>query len=403
MERPSKVFVITQGDTISVMHESPYDSEHVLQQLLANYPDLLAGDQLSPEEPRRWLLIGREVGVPGEEGAADRWSLDHLFVDQDGIPTLVECKRASDTRSRRQVVAQMLDYAANATEYWPLEKLRQSAAETAIQWGADLDTRLQSFLETDEPDAIESFWQNVEQNLQAGRIRLLFVSDIIPRELRRIVEFLNGQMDRTEVLAIEVKQYVGEVEEHGDQLRVMASRVLGMTEAARDKKKSRPPASPGYPDFLRAVRQRVENTIREEHPWERTSRTLRMILYYNYFDERVGYNCQVDKAKRHVYVGLLLGYGSRHPRYREQAKRALERRFDTIGEHLGEVETNWGTSSRSTVYEYISWPEGAEGLEDDEFAEQVASRLASYIVTLHPVMEEINKELGISGGLDTTI
>ena len=41
---------------------------------------------------------------------------------------LVECKRASDTRTRREVVAQMLDYAANGTQYWPIDRLRQAAA-----------------------------------------------------------------------------------------------------------------------------------------------------------------------------------------------------------------------------------------------------------------------------------
>jgi hypothetical protein len=41
------------------------------------------------------------------------WSLDHLVVDQDAVPTFVEVKRASDTPARREVVAQMLDYAAN--------------------------------------------------------------------------------------------------------------------------------------------------------------------------------------------------------------------------------------------------------------------------------------------------
>jgi hypothetical protein len=49
----------------------------------------------------------------------------------------------------------------------------------------------------------------VETNLQAGRIRLIFVADEIPPGLRRIVEFLNRQMDPTEVVAIEVRQHVG--------------------------------------------------------------------------------------------------------------------------------------------------------------------------------------------------
>jgi hypothetical protein len=38
---------------------------------------------------------------------------------------------------------------------------------------------------------------------------MVFVSDEIPRELWRVVEFLNGQMNPAEVPAIEVKQYLG--------------------------------------------------------------------------------------------------------------------------------------------------------------------------------------------------
>ena len=394
MSRSGKIFVITKEGNISVMQENPYDSEDALQQLLANYPDLLAGDQISPEEPRRWLHISREIGVPGEEDTADRWSLDHLFVDQDGIPTFVECKRASDTRLRRQVVAQMLDYAANATEYWPLDKLRQSAVETAPQRSTDLDTKIQDLLQSEEPDAIEFFWQNIEQNLRTGQVRLLFVSDTIPRELRRIVEFLNGQMDRTEVLAIEVKQYVGEIDECGDQLRVMVSRVLGMTEAAREKKQPRPPLSPGYPDFLQAVREKVDDAIRKDYPWEATSPNLRMILYYNYFEKRVGYNCEVREPNRDIYIKLQLGGGSQHLDYRQKAKPELKKRFDHIQQRLGEVKTDWGTASPTTIYEYIPWPEGTEDLQDRRFVQQVANRLITYITTIHPVMEEINGDLG---------
>src|SRR4026209_922941 len=108
------IFLVGEAGTLAPMQETDYVNEAELQSLLARYCDLLPGDQIDPEEPRRWLFIGREVGVPGGEGEADWLSLDHLFLDQDAIPTFVECKRASDTRARREVVAQMLDYAANA-------------------------------------------------------------------------------------------------------------------------------------------------------------------------------------------------------------------------------------------------------------------------------------------------
>jgi len=129
------------------------------------------------------------MGVPAGEEGEERWSLDHLFLDQDGVPTLVEVKRISDTRIRRTVVAQMLDYAANAVVYWPVERIR-----AAFEAGeADAAEKLAGLLgEGSDP---EQFWAKVKTNLQAGRIRMLFVADAIPPELRRIVEFLNEQMD----------------------------------------------------------------------------------------------------------------------------------------------------------------------------------------------------------------
>ena len=117
------MFVLKENGDLIPMTASTYDSEELLQRWLADYPELLAGEQINPEEPRQWMLIQREAGVPGGELSGSRWSLDHLFVDQDGTPTFVEVKRSSDTRIRREVVGQMLDYAANGLKYWPVDSI----------------------------------------------------------------------------------------------------------------------------------------------------------------------------------------------------------------------------------------------------------------------------------------
>lgn len=187
------IFLLQGGGSLVKMKEAPYDSEDLLQELLARYPDLLAGDQIDGDEPRRWLLVSREMAVPGEEDGAGRWSLDHLFLDQDAIPTLVEVKRSSDTRIRREVVGQMLDYAANAVMYWPVESIRSRFEKTCELQRMEPTSTLTAFLR--ESGDCEGFWQQVKTNLQAGRIRLVFVADEIPTELRRVVEFLDGQMD----------------------------------------------------------------------------------------------------------------------------------------------------------------------------------------------------------------
>jgi hypothetical protein len=234
--KKAKIFLIGKHvDELISMVETNYDSEMTLQALLASYPDLLPGDQINPEDPRQWLLVKRELGIPMGQDETDVLSLDHLFLDQDGIPTFVECKRATDTRTRREVVAQMLDYASNGTEYWPMDRLRQAAAETARAQNKLLDEELSRFLGENSESDIEAYWQLVERNLRDGRVRLIFVSDEIPRELRRLVEFLNTKMADVEVLAVEIKQFLSKYDH-----KAMVPRVIGLTEAARAMKPRNP-------------------------------------------------------------------------------------------------------------------------------------------------------------------
>jgi hypothetical protein len=98
------IYLVQGGDLVE-MAEQDYASEARLQELLAKYPNLLAGDQIDGDEPRRWLLLDREVSLATEEGGPGRWSVDHLFLDQDAVPTIVEAKRQHryprQARSRR--------------------------------------------------------------------------------------------------------------------------------------------------------------------------------------------------------------------------------------------------------------------------------------------------------------
>ena len=77
---------LKHGDELVEMREAPYEYESVLQERLADYPRLLGGGQLEDGGIQRWALIAREKSVPDKEGGNERWSADHLFVDQDGVP-----------------------------------------------------------------------------------------------------------------------------------------------------------------------------------------------------------------------------------------------------------------------------------------------------------------------------
>jgi len=227
------IYLLGPDRTLERVPLAAYDSETVLQKLIEDYPALLASEQIDPDDPPRWLLIKREAGIPDAEGSSDRWSADHLLLDQNGRPTIVETKRSSDTRIRREVIGQMLDYAANATLYWPTDRIRALAAETC-GGTQQLDDCVRKLIGvTNAQDSvleIQAYWRKVDHNLRNGELRLLFVADEIPRELRRVIEFLNEHMPRIEVLGVEVRQFAGE------RMRALVPRVIGQTERARQDK-----------------------------------------------------------------------------------------------------------------------------------------------------------------------
>lgn len=86
---------------LAPLEEELFSSEDDLQALIAEHPELLDGEQIRPDDPRRWILVTREQGIAERSGSGDRWSLDHLIIDQDAVPTLIEVKRGSNPDLRR--------------------------------------------------------------------------------------------------------------------------------------------------------------------------------------------------------------------------------------------------------------------------------------------------------------
>lgn len=256
---------VEQGDEYVQMIEQPYEAELILRDLLSNNPGLLSGNA-SDESDQRWLLVRQEIGVPDEPGGPDRWSLDHLFLDQEGVPTLVEAKRSSDRRIRREVVGQMLDYVANAAEFWSVERI-QTELESRYSEPDEFVRALEAHIgpETDPED----FWRRVDVNLTSGNLRLVFVADRIPRELRRIVEFLNGQMQHTDVLALEIHQYV----EKGGTRKTLVPLIIGDTEASRQTK------SPGQPRKPRLSEEELLQQIRSSDAFDQPVKERILKLY----------------------------------------------------------------------------------------------------------------------------
>ncbi len=254
------IYLIQNDDQLTEMVERPYDSEVLLQELLEKYPNLIVIGQNINSRTKPWLLVKRTVSISSEEVYAQQWSLNHLFLDPQAVPTLVEVREGIDSQTRRELIGQMFDYASNVAVYWPVESILAQFEANCRLANRDPEQVFEEFLGADADE--EAFWQQVKTNLQAGRIRLVFVADQIPSQLQRVVEFLNKQMDPAEVLAIEIKQYVSPQETQ----KTLVSKIIGQTAEAQ---------------------QRKSRTTRERRQWDLHSFLLEYELRYGEFESEM--------------------------------------------------------------------------------------------------------------------
>ena len=158
-----------QGSSLVVAAQ--FSDENELQTVIADSPTLLCADEETPV-----VLVQREVTLP-EAG-----HLDLLLVTSKGLPVAVEAKLFRNGESRREVVAQVVDYVSALTQM-TVEELDQAVS------GA-LDAAVKKLEQLYAPGSFEQIWQQIGVNLRAGVARVVLVLDQAPADLERIVRFL---------------------------------------------------------------------------------------------------------------------------------------------------------------------------------------------------------------------
>ncbi len=152
-------------------------SEGWLQDLLFNSPDIFPIGEI---DPVFGPLIPVCTELPTGAGPADI-----LYVNPDGLLTLVECKLWRNPEARREVVGQTLDYAKELSQ-WSYEDL-QSAVQRRTR------TSLYGIAKTfDEQLDEATFIDNVSRNLKRGRFLLLIAGDGIREGVENITNFLQA-------------------------------------------------------------------------------------------------------------------------------------------------------------------------------------------------------------------
>jgi hypothetical protein len=154
--------------------------EGQLQRLLFAHPSIIPVDEIEP-------VFGPLVPI-ARELSTQAGSVDLFYANRDGFLTLVETKLWRSPQGRREVVAQIIDY-ATALADWSYDDLVR-----AVRMGrktASLDDPLVAAVGLGSDRTRQSqFIDSVNRNLQRGRFLLLVIGDGIQEGVERMAQFL---------------------------------------------------------------------------------------------------------------------------------------------------------------------------------------------------------------------
>lgn len=151
----------------------------------------------------------------------DAGPLDAAFVSPEGKLTLVECKLWRNPQARREVVAQILDY-ARALQRWSYSDLQRQVSARLGQHGNVPFARVSAAY----PDVSEAeFTDGLTRSLRAGRFLLIIMGDGIREDVESIAELINRNAAAAFQLAIVEAALYGS----GDKRVAVQTRVRAKT------------------------------------------------------------------------------------------------------------------------------------------------------------------------------
>jgi len=164
-------------------------SEKWLQKLIHSHPAIVPMAEI---EPGFGALIPAAMEVPCPHGR-----IDNLFVSPSGDIVFVETKLWRNVESRREVVAQALDYVAALTAM-SFEEFQAIVAK-----GEMAPKRLYDLVK-DNPEALDEagFIDAVASNLRSGRLLAVILGDGIRSETEALVGLLQSHAGAHFTLAL---------------------------------------------------------------------------------------------------------------------------------------------------------------------------------------------------------
>lgn len=234
--------------------EGKYD-EGWLQGLLYKHPELIPAGEIEP-------VFGPPIPVARELPTAVG-PADILCVSPAGYLTLVETKLWKNPQARREVVAQIVDYAAQLSR-WSYDELNEAVRRRRPELKSSNPLHDVVAEQLDVADET-TFVDTVTRNLRAGRFLLLVIGDGIHESVEQLAEvFANVPQLGFALALVEIGLYrMHDAERPGETLFVQPSVVTRTREVVRAVVELRVPATA----------ESVAITVSKEPPGELTPRS----------------------------------------------------------------------------------------------------------------------------------
>lgn len=152
-------------------------SEGWLQDLLDKNPQILPTDEI--EE------VFSPIASIGRELATEVGYIDNLFISSFGYPVIVETKLWRNSEAKREVVAQIIDYAATFSK-WTFTHLDEVCKQKTQKGILDF---IQDSFDLDPEEMPDE--DQIAKNLRQGRFLLLIVGDKIRNSLVDMLGYIN--------------------------------------------------------------------------------------------------------------------------------------------------------------------------------------------------------------------
>lgn len=174
---------LTRVHFLKESSESNRYDEAWLQGLIMRQPNLLPVDQI---EPAFANLVPICTELPTPSGY-----MDNLFITRAGDIAIVECKLWRNPEARREVTAQIIDYAKELSA-WTYVKLQEAISRTKPLdgWNGGKTRSLYEVVSEGREMDEALFIDSVSRNLRRGRFLLLIVGDGIREGVEDMTEFL---------------------------------------------------------------------------------------------------------------------------------------------------------------------------------------------------------------------